>query len=356
MKSTATGATSNIYSKIYFCTKDCFVRREGVACVCGCGGMWYGRLSQPLTQQQSGELGGALQSQPILMLSRTQDRNRHEHTSKKTHKTQHTGTHKNTWHTHTKTHRRQCVFVLCVTWVHPPLQISNNRQGYLPTNTIPLHIDWQQCSRHTDIHAVSEKNALFTKWSTHTHTPIKMQTVLHVHLPLNCSNTNISRWSSTHFSAVCSSATFVLGSSCRKKCLWKTFSKNRKSAQWNLPQTKLASSQKTWVLCQQIEKQCSPTPSSHTLSLKVKWSHTTFSAGHRLELTLSLKYIWWKFLCGRFPPPTVLITLMNTFQFINTPINSWIYSYSFATMNKLYDTATWQSKVTAIILWFAPNR
>lgn len=30
---------------------------------------------------------------------------------------------------------------------------------------------------------------------------------------------------------------------CAQKCLWETFSKNRKSVEWNLPQTKLASSQ-----------------------------------------------------------------------------------------------------------------
>lgn len=128
-----------------------------------------------LTRQQSGELGGAHQSQPSVMLTGTEYRNRHEHTSQNTHKTQHI-THKNlydkntfkhacngnlyvriTWHTCTDTQKAVCVCVVSVTWVGPLLCISN-MHSYLSTNTLPLLTDWQQCIRH----------------NTHTH-------ILHTH-------------------------------------------------------------------------------------------------------------------------------------------------------------------------------
>lgn len=115
---------------------------------------------------------------------------------------------------YTLTHSRECVIVISVTWVHPPLWHQQQQEGLfiLPP---PVHRP-NNSSGRLATHTQPEKNVLFTNRGKCAYKNMKCAVWASVFF--NC--LDISRWPKTFFSELCiQSPTFVSGWQHRKMFL-----------------------------------------------------------------------------------------------------------------------------------------
>lgn len=121
---------------------------------------------------------------------------------------------------------------------------------------------------------------------------------------------------------------------CTEKCLWETFSKNRKSVEWNLPQTKLASSQK---------RLCKMPTNKKTVQLKNhQVTHWPQRSGYWATHTQLYVPIW-------------LISASSSASFKVIKPMIWSYTLSMYSIFKPYQTNSAIIQTSWVTRWLSMN-